>query len=468
MENAGCISEIKENKIFFVFLSIFTTFAKEMNQRDEQILRIALPAIVTNITVPLLGLVDTAIVGHMGDATYIGAIAVGSMVFNLVYWVFGFLRMGTSGLTAQARGRRDLQEMRSLLVRSLTVAMTIAVSILLLQVPLRELMLWLIGPTDDVRPLAVTYYNIVVWGAPAMLGLYGLSGWFIGMQNTRLPMVISISQNVVNIVASLTLVYGLGMKVEGVAWGTVVAQYAGLLMAVAMVRRKYLRREGVRREGVRREGVQREKSQTSMISFLRVNSDIFLRTLCLVAVNLYFTSAGARQGATILAVNALLMQLYLLFSYFLDGFAYAGEALGGRFWGARDAEAFREVVGRLFVWGAGMTVVFTTLYVVGGMPFLRLLTDEETVVQAAREYVWWAWLIPAAGVAAFVWDGIFIGITQTRGMLLSAVVASVVFLAGVTWLMPLMGNHGLWLSMLLYLAVRGIVQSGIFWKNEKM
>ena len=441
-----------------------------MNQRDEQILKIAVPAIVTNITVPLLGLVDTAIVGHMGDATYIGAIAVGSMVFNLVYWVFGFLRMGTSGLTAQARGRRDRQEMRSLLVRSLTVAMTIAALMLVFQWPLRELMLWLIGPTDDVRPLAVTYYNIVVWGAPAILNLYGLTGWFIGMQNTRLPMVISISQNVVNIVASLTLVYGLGMKVEGVAWGTVVAQYAGLLMAVTMVRRYYFRREGVRREGVRREGgnATLSKRETSMFSFLRVNSDIFLRTLCLVAVNLYFTSAGARQGATILAVNALLMQLYLLFSYFLDGFAYAGEALGGRFWGAGNMQAFREVVGRLFVWGAAMTVVFTTLYVVGGMPFLRLLTDEETVVLAAREYVWWAWLIPVAGVAAFVWDGIFIGITQTRGMLLSAALASAVFLAGVTWLMPPMGNHGLWLSMLLYLAVRGAVQSGIFWKNVKM
>jgi MATE family multidrug resistance protein len=441
-----------------------------MNQRDEQILKIAVPAIVTNITVPLLGLVDTAIVGHMGDATYIGAIAVGSMVFNLVYWVFGFLRMGTSGLTAQARGRRDRQEMRSLLVRSLTVAMTIAALMLVFQWPLRELMLWLIGPTDDVRPLAVTYYNIVVWGAPAILNLYGLTGWFIGMQNTRLPMVISISQNVVNIVASLTLVDGLGMKVEGVAWGTVVAQYAGLLMAVTMVRRYYFRREGVRREGVRREGgnATLSKRETSMFSFLRVNSDIFLRTLCLVAVNLYFTSAGARQGATILAVNALLMQLYLLFSYFLDGFAYAGEALGGRFWGAGNMQAFREVVGRLFVWGAAMTVVFTTLYVVGGMPFLRLLTDEETVVLAAREYVWWAWLIPVAGVAAFVWDGIFIGITQTRGMLLSAALASAVFLAGVTWLMPLMGNHGLWLSMVLYLAVRGAVQSGIFWKNVKM
>ena len=422
-----------------------------MNQRDKQILKIALPAIVTNITVPLLGLVDTAIVGHMGDATYIGAIAVGSMVFNLVYWVFGFLRMGTSGLTAQARGRRDLQEMRSLLVRSQTVAMTIALLILLLQVPLRDVMLWLIGPTDDVRPLAVTYYHIVVWGAPAMLGLYGLSGWFIGMQNTRLPMVISISQNVVNIVASLALVYGLGMKVEGVALGTVVAQYAGLLMAMAMLVRYYRRYITIRLCSLK-----------EFIPFLRVNSDIFLRTLCLVAVNLYFTSAGARQGATILAVNALLLQLYLLFSYIMDGFAYAGEALCGRFWGARDNKAFREVVGRLFMWGAGMTVLFTTLYVVGGMPFLRLLTDEETVVQAAHEYVWWAWLIPVAGVAAFVWDGIFIGITQTRGMLVSAAVASVVFLAGVVWLMPVMGNHGLWLSMLLYLAVRGIVQSVIF------
>ena len=422
-----------------------------MNHRDKQILKIALPAIVTNITVPLLGLVDTAIVGHMGNATYIGAIAVGSMVFNLVYWVFGFLRMGTSGLTAQARGRRDLQEMRSLLVRSQTVAMTIALLILLLQVPLRDVMLWLIGPTDDVRPLAVTYYHIVVWGAPAMLGLYGLSGWFIGMQNTRLPMVISISQNVVNIVASLALVYGLGMKVEGVALGTVVAQYAGLLMAMAMLVRYYRRYITIRLCSLK-----------EFIPFLRVNSDIFLRTLCLVAVNLYFTSAGARQGATILAVNALLLQLYLLFSYIMDGFAYAGEALCGRFWGARDNKAFREVVGRLFMWGAGMTVLFTTLYVVGGMPFLRLLTDEETVVQAAREYVWWAWLIPVAGVAAFVWDGIFIGITQTRGMLVSAAVASVVFLAGVVWLMPVMGNHGLWLSMLLYLAVRGIVQSVIF------
>jgi MATE family multidrug resistance protein len=204
-----------------------------------------------------------------------------------------------------------------------------------------------------------------------------------------------------------------------------------------------------------------------MFSFLRVNSDIFLRTLCLVAVNLYFTSAGAQQGATILAVNALLMQLYLLFSYFLDGFAYAGEALGGRFWGAGNMQAFREVVGRLFVWGAAMTVVFTTLYVVGGMPFLRLLTDEETVVLAAREYVWWAWLIPAAGVAAFVWDGVFIGITATRGMLISSAIATFLFFAVYLILFPAMANHALWLAFIIYLAARGLTQTVIYRRLQK-
>lgn len=418
-----------------------------MNKRDQQILKIALPAIVTNITVPLLGLVDTAIVGHMGDAVYIGAVAVGAMIFNLVYWVFGFLRMGTSGLTAQARGRRDFGAVNGMLVRSASVSVGIACLILLMQWPLRELMLWLIGPTADVRPLAVCYFNIVVWGAPAMLGLYGLSGWLIGMQNTRLPMLISILQNVINILASLALVYGLHMKVEGVAIGTVVAQYAGFLAAAVLVWHYYRRLWNVR------------PSMPSLPLFFRVNRDIFLRTLCLVAVNLYFTSQGARQGAVILSVNTLLMQLYLLFSYVMDGFAYAGEALGGRYWGARNLPAFREVVGRLFGWGVLMTVLFTTGYVVGGMPFLHLLTDEPDVVEAARSYVPWAWLIPTAGMAAFVWDGIFIGITATRGMLVSSAIGALLFFAGVTMLMPSIGNHGLWLSQLCYLATRGVVQT---------
>jgi MATE family multidrug resistance protein len=421
-----------------------------MKKRDQQILKIALPAIVTNITVPLLGLVDTAIVGHMGSAAYIGAVAVGSMIFNLVYWVFGFLRMGTSGMTAQARGRRDFSEVTRLLVRSGWVSLSIALLIVVLQWPVREGMLWFIGPSDDVRPLAVTYFNIVVWGAPAMLGLYSLSGWFIGMQNTRIPMFVSIMQNVVNILASLTFVYGMGMKVEGVALGTVVAQYAGCLVALWFLWRYY--RKVLRLRG-------QSSHLSPLISYFSSNRDIFLRTLCLVAVNLYFTSAGARQGATILAVNTLLMQLYLLFSYILDGFAFAGEALGGKYWGAKDMDAYNDVVRRLFGWGALMTILFTVVYVIGGTPFLRLLTDEPQVVEASQTYVWWAYLIPAAGVAAFIWDGLFIGTTQTRGMLVSSAVAALVFFVTATITIGIMGNHGLWLSMILFLLTRGIIQT---------
>ncbi len=425
-----------------------------MNKRDLQILKIALPAIVTNITVPLLGLVDTAIVGHMGSAAYIGAIAVGSMIFNLIYWLFGFLRMSTSGLTAQARGRRDFGEMTRLLTQSVTVALATSVVLLVFQWPLYRLMLWLIGPTSDVSMLVDVYFRIVIWGAPAMLGLYALSGWFIGMQNTRTPMVISILQNVVNILASLFFVYGLGMKVSGVAFGTVVAQYAGLVVAVVMLKQYYWRH-------LKWKQSLRALFSTWGLSRCEVSVDIFLRTVCLVAVNLYFTAAGARQGAEVLAANTLLMQLYLLFSYVMDGFAYAGEALGGRFWGARQLRSYRSVVRHLFLWGAAMTALFTFIYIIGGMPFLRLLTDHPHVVAASEGYVWWAYLIPVAGAAAFIWDGIFIGTTHTRGMLLSAAIAAVVFFAVAYKMMPLYGNQALWFAMILFLAVRGIIQTFI-------
>ena len=428
-----------------------------MKNRDHQILKIALPAIVTNITIPLLGLVDTAIVGHMGSAAYIGAIAVGSMIFNLAYWLFGFLRMGTSGMTAQARGRRDMAEAAGILARSMKVAAIVAVLMLLMQWPLYRFMLWLIAPTDDVVPWVDVYFRIVVWGAPAMLSLYSLSGWYIGMQNTRIPMVVSILQNVVNIVASLLFVYGLGMQVEGVALGTVVAQYAGFLVALAFLWRYY--RKVLRLRG-------QSSHLAPLASYFSSNRDIFLRTLCMVAVNLYFTSAGARQGATILAVNTLLMQLYLLFSYILDGFAYAGEALGGKYWGAKDWVAYKDVVRRLFGWGALMAALFTCIYIIGGMPFLRLLTDDVQVVEASQAYVWWAYLVPVAGVAAFIWDGLFIGTTQTRGMLISSAIASLLFFAITTVLMPHFGNHGLWLAMILYLVARGIVQTMISKKIE--
>ena len=423
-----------------------------MNQRDRQILQIALPSIVSNITVPLLGMIDVAIVGHMGSPVYIGAVAVGSMIFNLVYWLFGFLRMGSSGLTSQALGRRDLTEVTRLLVRSLSIALGIALLLIVLQIPMKWLMFWLIGPTPDVLPFATTYYYMVIWGAPAMLGLYSLSGWFIGMQNTRIPMFISIMQNVVNILASLILVYGFSMKIEGVALGTVIAQYAGFIVALALLFRYYGR---LRRYLV----LQGTFVRKAMARFFVVNRDIFLRTLCLVSVNLYFTSAGARNGAVILSVNTVMMQLYLFFSYFIDGFAYAGEALCGRYYGASNAMAFRETLRRLFLWALMVTLAYTIIYLLGGMGIIRLLTDETQVIETAREYIWWACLIPAAGAVAFIWDGVFIGITATRGMLVSSFVSALVFFLICLTLMGLLGNHGLWLAMVVYLLLRGIIQT---------
>ena len=427
------------------------TFADEMNIRDRQILQIALPSIVSNITVPLLGMIDVAIVGHMGSPVFIGAVAVGSMIFNLVYWLFGFLRMGSSGLTSQALGRRDLTEVARLLVRSMVIALGIAVLLIVLQMPMKWAAFWLIGPTEDVAPFASTYFDIVIWGAPASLALFSLMGWFIGMQNTRFPMVISIMQNVVNILTSLTLVYGFGMKIEGVALGTVIAQYTGFIVASGLLWRYYGR--------LFRGEFSHHTPRSSLLEFFQINRDIFLRTLCLVAVNLYFTSAGARSGAVILSVNTVMMQLYLFFSYFMDGFAYAGEALGGRAYGAQNKTAFHETLRRLWLWTLIATSVYTLLYMIGDRWIFSILTDEPQVIAASGDYLWWTWLIPAAGCVAFIWDGMFIGLTLSRGMLVSAFVSALVFFVVYQVSVGSLGNHGLWLAMIVYLSMRGVLQT---------
>ena len=445
-----------------------------MRKSDRQILQIALPSIVSNITVPLLGLIDMAIVGHMGSAAYIGAVAVGSMIFNLVYWLFAFLRMGSSGMTAQVWGRRNLTEVIRILVSSVAVALGIALLLIVLQVPLRWLMFWLIGPTAEVVPLATTYFYIVIWGAPASLALFCMTGWFIGMQNTRIPMFVSIMQNVVNILASLTLVYGFGLKVEGVALGTVIAQYVGLLIALGLLFKRPTPSPSL--QGGERLPWKDVFCRKSIFSppfreglgegLFNVHLPLFLRTLCLVAVNLFFTSAGARQGAVILSVNTVLLQLYLFFSYFMDGFAYAGEALCGKAYGAHNVTAFRETLGRLWLWMTVVTVTYTLLYIIGGRWIVSVLTDEPLVLAAAEDYLFWAWLIPAAGCVAFIWDGIFIGITATRGMLVSTFISALVFFGVDGLTAGVMGNHGLWLAQIACLATRGVVQT--IWYRLKL
>ncbi len=421
------------------------------NKGNKEILHIALPSIVSNITVPLLGLIDVTIVGHLGAAAYIGAIAVGGMLFNIIYWVFGFLRMGTSGMTSQAYGRNDDSEVMRLLLRAVGVGVAIASVLLLLQWPIEQIVFALLNTTEEVERLATTYFRICIWGAPAVLGLYSFSGWFIGMQNSRYPMFIAITQNIVNILVSLALVYGLGMKIEGVALGTLVAQYAGLLMAYLLWKHRYstLRKHTNWQALFDREAMSR---------FFRVNRDIFFRTLCLVAVTVFFTSAGAAQGEVVLAVNTLLMQLFTLFSYIMDGFAYAGEALAGKYIGANDRPALRRTVRQLFGWGIGLSLAFTLLYGAGGQSFLSLLTDEASVIAASESYFYWVLAIPLAGFSAFLFDGIFIGATATGLMLKSMLVASASFFALYYGLNGAMGNHALWLAFITYLALRGLMQ----------
>lgn len=423
-----------------------------MTPINKQILHIAIPSIVSNITVPLLGLVDVTIVGHLGSASYIGAIAVGGMLFSMIYWIFGFLRMGTGGLTAQAYGSHNLKEATRILQRSIAVSMLLALALLILQYPIRVIAFLIIDASPDVRQLAASYFHICIWGAPATLGLYGFTGWFIGMQNSRFPMFIAITQNIVNIAASLFFVFALGMKVEGVALGTLIAQYAGLLMAYLLWLRYY---RPLRRYVDRKHIFERN----AMVRFFQVNRDIFLRTLCLVAVTVFFTSTGAAYGDVTLAVNTLLMQLFTLFSYIMDGFAYAGEALTGKNIGANNRTALRLTVRNLFGWGLALALAFTLLYGIGGKGFLRLLTNDETVILASSAYFYWVLAIPLTGFSAFLLDGICIGATATRLMLRAMIVASAGFFLAYYGFQSSLGNHALWMAFILYLLLRGVVQA---------
>ena len=427
---------------------------------NRKILQLAIPSIVSNITVPLLGLVDVAIVGHLGSASYIVAIAVGGMLFNMIYWIFGFLRMGTSGMTAQVYGKRDLTEVVRTLLRAVGVGLLISLGLWILQSPILRGAFVLIDATEEVKRWASLYFNICIWGAPAILGLYGFAGWFIGMQNSRFPMFIAITQNIVNIAASLCFVFVLGMKVEGVALGTLIAQYAGLFMAFAL----WLKYYGRLKAYIDWNGLW---GGEEMRRFFSVNSDIFFRTLCLVAVTTFFTSTGARQGDVILAVNTLLMQLFTLFSYIMDGFAYAGEALAGRFIGAKNDVGLRRCIRLLFLWGIGLSLSFTILYAFLGRDFLGLLTNDTSVIEASGDYFYWVLAIPLCGFSAFLWDGIFIGATATRQMLYSMLVASATFFIIYYLFYRSMGNHALWMAFLGYLSLRGGMQ-WILWRYRKI
>ncbi len=427
-----------------------------MRPVDREILKLAIPSIITNITTPLLALMDVTIVGHMGDASYIAAIAVGGTIFNMLYWLFGFLRMGTSGMSAQACGASDRRRTELVLARGLLVAITISVVMIMLSGLLRPMALDLMELSGTVREMAGSYFSILIWGAPAVLTTYTFSGWFIGLKNTKAPMLVSFVINLSNIAVSLGLVFIFGMKIDGVAIGTLSAQWLGAIVCLIMARLRYSPSLPPFSEILRIEEIKR---------FFSINADIFLRTICLIAVTVWFTRTGAGQGTLILAVNTLLMQFFVFFSYFMDGFAFAGESLSGNRLGAGDSAGLHHTVNALIKWGTATASVFTVIYVLTGTEILGLLSDDGDVIAATEEFRNWVIVIPFAGFLAFTWDGIFIGLTATRAMLMSMIVATIVFFVSYTLLFPFMGNHGLWTAFILYLLSRGIILSLLYRKR---
>lgn len=418
--------------------------------KHREILALSVPAVIATITTPLLGLIDTTFTGHMGGAVYLAGVALGSNLFNLIFWLFGFLRMGTSGLTAQASGAGSACDEMLVLTRSALLGLAAGIIIIALQVPLTALYNYVVDSDANSRIEATRYIHIVIWGAPAVLLTTVLTGWFIGLGAAREAMWMSIIIDIVNIAASSMFVLGMHLKTEGVAAGTLIAQWSGVIAGMALARPYIKSRLS--------QIVWRTIFDTEALGrFFRVNRDIFLRTLCLIFVTLWFTRAGAGQGNMILAANAILMQLFILFSYFMDGLAYSAETLAGRATGAGNGNEMRLTIRALMQWGSGLALFFSLLYFIGGDSIIGLLTDEAGVAATARRYMPWAVTVPLVSFVAFIWDGICIGATATRQMLLSMAIATAVFFAA--WLLagPRLGNDGLWLAFILYLATRSIV-----------
>lgn len=417
---------------------------------NKAILRLAVPSIVSNVTIPLLGMIDIAIAGRIGDDTTIGALAIGTAIFNFIYWNFAFLRMGTSGLAAQAYGAGDKRETANILGRSMIAAFGIALLLLLFNRPVGELAMKIMEGSPEVMALAAEYFFVRIWAAPAAIGIFSLHGWLTGMQDTTSPMVVSIVNNVINIGASLWFVFGMDMGVKGIALGTVVAQYVALVVTLAIIAIRY-------KEYVRGLSLRESLKMEPLVRFFRINSDAFLRTLCVCVVYTCFTAFSARFGDTILATNELLMQLFMLFSYMLDGFCYAAESLTGRFIGERNRASLAHCIRLLAVWCAGVAAIYIVGYIFWWEPILGIFTSSPTIMACAEEYIWWIVMVPLVGFIPFLIDGILIGATKTRIMRNTTFFALVAFFALFFALQSALGNRALWIAFIGFIVVRFVL-----------
>ncbi|MEX1062638.1 MAG: MATE family efflux transporter [Balneolaceae bacterium] len=418
---------------------------------NRRILNLAVPNIISNLSVPLLGAVDTALVGHLDEVYYLGALAVGGMIFNFLFWGFGFLRMGTTGLTAQSYGAGDRSEMIMILARVQAVAMVLGFLILALQQPVSDLSFYIIESSREVEHHTQVYFDIRIYTAPAVLALYGLNGWFLGMQNAKYPMIVTIVLNLLNIALNIFFIYYLGLDVDGVAWGTLISTYLGLVLALLLFLKRYGRY-------LKHFVKERFLNLTEIRKFFDVNRDIFIRTVCLIFTFSFFTAKSAAQGDMVLAANSILLQLWMIASYGIDGFAYAAESLVGRYTGGKNREKLEKAVWYTMGWGLMLGLAGSAVYGLFNSVILNLFTDQTAVIELAEQVVIWTVLAPAVASICYVWDGIFIGATATAPMRNTMLAATFLFFLPVYYLgTRYAGVHGLWLAMVFFMIVRGIL-----------
>lgn len=425
---------------------------------NKQVLKLAIPSILANITIPLVGLVDTAIVGHIADATIIGGIAVGTMLFDLLYWNFGFLRIGTSGMTAQAYGRKDERECATILAQSLTLCGLVTAFVWLIQWLFVTAALACVPCSPEVAEFARSYFFVRIWAAPATMSLMALKGWFIGMQDTVSPMICDITVNVVNMAASYVLAVYTPLGAIGVAYGTLIAQYTGLVVAMLILLAKYKHILAIIFQSA---NLQIFKSIKRLLS---LNGNLFVRSLCFMVVYVGFTAIAGSYGDVQLAVSSILMKLFMLFSFFVDGFAYAGEALVGKAFGERaDKKTLSRIVKVLFYWSVGVGVLFTLIYAVWGVGCVRLITTDESVIEAVTPFLGWLIAMPLVSTLAFMWDGIYVGATAGKTIRDAMIWAAVGFVVAYVALFRFCGIQALYIAYFVHLSAR-VVYLTVKWK----
>ena len=417
---------------------------------NRQILRLAIPNILSNLSVPMLSAVDTALVGRLDGDYFLGAVAVGSTLFSFIYWGFGFLRMGTTGMVAQFYGKKDHPLVILTLARAILLGLVSAFLLMMLQSPIADLSFILIDASPEVERYARSYFQIRIFAAPATLTLLAFHGWFLGIQNARFPLYLSVFVNLINIVFSILFVRILHLNSDGVAYGTVIAQYLGVGMAIFLFHKHYRHYLGK----ISRRAIWQLQA---LKRFLFINSDIFIRTLCLVFVYAFFTAKSAEFGDDILAVNSILMQLLMVVSYGIDGFAFSAESLIGKFIGSKNVSHLRAVIRNCFIWSMGIGVAISVIYFAFFQQLLFIFTDKVEWINLANDYLIWVVIAPLINGFAFIWDGIFIGATDGKTLRNTMLFCTFAIFLPTFWLTKsALLNHSLWLAMTVFMLFRGI------------